>query len=215
MDATEDANKDLASKFGVQGFPTLKVCFLMPSPPRMHQFCTCPIVTWEISLPSLRMSREMLFDCFDVHQGIGSGKSRVLQIFRGGDANAAQEYKGPRDADGIIKYLEKKSQPASSVLETKEKVMLLALLRLAVPLWDSSANVKYGVEDARSVNFCLSKLGSGMLYQDLVCWQILTSFSHHRASNWDTGSTVYMSAFLPPPKCDLIFPSFGLRCVGL
>ena len=31
-----------------------------------------------------------------------------LQIFRNGDTENPQEYNGPRDADGIVKYLKKK-----------------------------------------------------------------------------------------------------------
>jgi hypothetical protein len=70
VDATEDANKDLAGKFGVRGYPTLKV-------------------------------------------------------FRDGDASNAEDYEGPRDADGIFKHVKKISGPASVAVETAEAVAAL------------------------------------------------------------------------------------------
>ena len=67
VDATEDANKDLSSSFGVRGFPTLK-------------------------------------------------------IFRGGKTDKPTEYEGPREADGIVKYVKKISGPASVLLSTAAEV---------------------------------------------------------------------------------------------
>lgn len=67
VDATEDINKDLASTFGVRGFPTLK-------------------------------------------------------IFRSGNTEKASEYEGPREADGIVKYVKKISGPASVLLSTAAEV---------------------------------------------------------------------------------------------
>ncbi|KAJ0024333.1 hypothetical protein Pint_08150 [Pistacia integerrima] len=64
VDANEEANKDLATKFEIKGFPTLKI---------------------------LR----------------DGGKS-------------VQEYKGPRDAEGIVAYLKKQSGPASTEIKTAE-----------------------------------------------------------------------------------------------
>ncbi|XP_031273106.1 protein disulfide-isomerase-like [Pistacia vera] len=64
VDANEEANKDLATKFEIKGFPTLKI---------------------------LR----------------DGGKS-------------VQEYKGPRDAEGIVAYLKKQSGPASTEIKTTE-----------------------------------------------------------------------------------------------
>lgn len=64
VDANEEANKDLATKFEVSGFPTLKI---------------------------LR----------------DGGKS-------------VQEYKGPRDSEGIVAYLKKQSGPASTEIKTAE-----------------------------------------------------------------------------------------------
>lgn len=64
VDANEDVNKELASKYEVKGFPTLK-------------------------------------------------------IFRNG-GDIIQEYKGPREADGIIEYLKKQAGPASAVIKSSE-----------------------------------------------------------------------------------------------
>lgn len=67
VDATDDSNKELASKFGVRGYPTLKV-------------------------------------------------------FRGGDDTNAEDYEGPREADGIIKHVKKISGPASAAVESADAV---------------------------------------------------------------------------------------------
>ena len=67
VDATEDANKELASSFGVRGYPTLKV-------------------------------------------------------FRGGNTAKAADYEGPREADGIVKYVKKISGPASALIATADAV---------------------------------------------------------------------------------------------
>ncbi|KAG6500670.1 protein disulfide-isomerase-like [Zingiber officinale] len=64
VDANDDANKELASKYEIKGFPTLK-------------------------------------------------------IFRNG-GDAIEEYKGPREADGIVEYLKKQAGPASSVIGSVE-----------------------------------------------------------------------------------------------
>lgn len=64
VDASEEVNRGLASEYGVQGFPTLK-------------------------------------------------------ILRNG-GKTVQEYKGPRDADGIVAYLKKQSGPASLEVKTVE-----------------------------------------------------------------------------------------------
>lgn len=64
VDANEDVNKELASKYEVKGFPTLK-------------------------------------------------------IFRNG-GDIIQDYKGPREADGIIEYLKKQAGPASAVIKSSE-----------------------------------------------------------------------------------------------
>ncbi|XP_047311066.1 protein disulfide-isomerase-like [Impatiens glandulifera] len=64
VDANEEANRELATQFQVQGFPTLK-------------------------------------------------------IFRNGGKNI-QEYKGPREADGIVDYLKKQVGPASSEIKSAE-----------------------------------------------------------------------------------------------
>ncbi|EIE22882.1 protein disulfide isomerase [Coccomyxa subellipsoidea C-169] len=67
IDATLDENKVMSTKFGVQGFPTLK-------------------------------------------------------IFRNGNLDKPSDYAGPRDAAGIVSYLEKVSGPPSKELKTKEEV---------------------------------------------------------------------------------------------
>lgn len=66
VDANEEANKELADKFEIQGFPTIK-------------------------------------------------------IFRNGGENI-QEFKGPREADGIVAYLKKETGPASAEIKTMEDV---------------------------------------------------------------------------------------------
>ncbi|KAK9865288.1 hypothetical protein WJX84_012094 [Apatococcus fuscideae] len=77
IDATEEANKPLAEKYGVQGFPTLK-------------------------------------------------------IFKGGDASAPTDYNGPREADGIVSYLQKQSGPASVELTSKADVPAFVQKEVAV-----------------------------------------------------------------------------------
>ena len=52
----------------------------------------------------------------------------VLQIFRNGDADAPSEYKGPRDAAGIVTYLKKKSEPASALLSSAAEVILMSVV---------------------------------------------------------------------------------------
>ena len=64
FDANEDSNRELASKYAVRGFPTLKI---------------------------LR----------------NGGKS-------------IQDYKGPRDAEGIVEYLKKQSGPPSTEIKSVE-----------------------------------------------------------------------------------------------
>uniref|UniRef100_A0A164X3Y2 Thioredoxin domain-containing protein n=1 Tax=Daucus carota subsp. sativus TaxID=79200 RepID=A0A164X3Y2_DAUCS len=64
VDANEEANKELATQFGVQGFPTLK-------------------------------------------------------ILRNG-GKLSQEYKGPREAEGIVSYLKKQVGPASAEIKSAE-----------------------------------------------------------------------------------------------
>ncbi|KAJ6852606.1 protein disulfide-isomerase-like [Iris pallida] len=64
VDANDDVNKDIAAKYGVRGFPTLK-------------------------------------------------------IFRNEGKNI-QDYKGPRDADGIVEYLRKQAGPASAEIKSSE-----------------------------------------------------------------------------------------------
>lgn len=64
VDANDEKNKPLASKYEVQGFPTLK-------------------------------------------------------IFRNGGKNI-QEYKGPREAEGIVEYLKKQVGPASKEIKAPE-----------------------------------------------------------------------------------------------
>ncbi|CAL1412483.1 unnamed protein product [Linum trigynum] len=69
VDANEEANKELATQYEIQGFPTLKI---------------------------LR----------------NGGKS-------------IQEYKGPREADGIVEYLKKQSGPASDEIKSAEDASTL------------------------------------------------------------------------------------------
>lgn len=64
VDANEESNKELADKYEIQGFPTIK-------------------------------------------------------IFRDGGKNV-QEFKGPREADGIIAYLKKETGPASAEIKSVE-----------------------------------------------------------------------------------------------
>lgn len=64
MDANEEVNRDLATEFQIQGFPTIK-------------------------------------------------------ILRNG-GKTIQEYKGPREADGIVDYLKKQVGPASAEIKSAE-----------------------------------------------------------------------------------------------
>ncbi|XP_047322378.1 protein disulfide-isomerase-like [Impatiens glandulifera] len=64
LDASDEANKELGTKFGIQGFPTIK-------------------------------------------------------ILRNGGKNS-QEYKGPREADGIVDYLKRQLGPASSEIKSAQ-----------------------------------------------------------------------------------------------
>ncbi|XP_013599001.1 PREDICTED: protein disulfide isomerase-like 1-1 [Brassica oleracea var. oleracea] len=91
IDASEETNKEFATKYEVQGFPTIK-------------------------------------------------------IFRNG-GKAVQEYKGPREADGIVSYLKKQSGPASfeikspddatEVVGDKKVVVVGVFPKLAGPEFDS------------------------------------------------------------------------------
>lgn len=47
-----------------------------------------------------------------------------VQIFRDGNAESPSEYKGPRDAAGIVSYLKKKAEPASAQLTSQTEVLL-------------------------------------------------------------------------------------------
>eukprot|EP00951_Prasinocladus_malaysianus_P019135 scaffold154436_cov40-Prasinocladus_malaysianus.AAC.1 len=67
VDATDDSNKALAEKFGVRGYPTIKV-------------------------------------------------------FTDGDTSSPGDYEGPREADGIVKYVKKISGPAVIALSSAEEV---------------------------------------------------------------------------------------------
>jgi protein disulfide-isomerase A1 len=73
VDANDEANRELATEFQVQGFPTIKI---------------------------LR----------------NGGKS-------------SQEYNGPRDADGIVKYLQKQAGPASAEIKSAEDATSLIDLK--------------------------------------------------------------------------------------
>lgn len=42
----------------------------------------------------------------------------LAQVFRGGNADAPQDYNGPRESAGIIEYLKKQSGPASVEVTT-------------------------------------------------------------------------------------------------
>ena len=41
----------------------------------------------------------------------------AVQVFRGGDLDSPVDFKGPRDADGIVSYLRKQAGPAYIVLK--------------------------------------------------------------------------------------------------
>ena len=45
-----------------------------------------------------------------------------LQVFRDGDTEKPQDYNGPRDAAGIVSYLQKKAGPASKPLTSQAEV---------------------------------------------------------------------------------------------
>ena len=46
-----------------------------------------------------------------------------LQMFRDGDTEKPQDYNGPRDAAGIVSYLQKKAGPASKPLTSQAEVL--------------------------------------------------------------------------------------------
>lgn len=69
IDASDESSREIAIKYEVQGFPTIK-------------------------------------------------------IFRDG-GKKVQDYKGPRDADGIVAYLKKQAGPASAEIKSKEDVARL------------------------------------------------------------------------------------------
>lgn len=50
-----------------------------------------------------------------------------VQIFRNGNLDKPADYGGPRDAAGIVSYLEKVSGPPSKELKTKEEVCTLPM----------------------------------------------------------------------------------------
>ena len=52
-----------------------------------------------------------------------------MQIFRDGNTEAPAEYAGPRDAAGIVSYIEKASGPPSKELKTAAEVSLLSHTR--------------------------------------------------------------------------------------
>ncbi len=56
----------------------------------------------------------------------------MLQIFKGGDASSPAEYNGPREADGIVSYLQKQSGPASVMLSSKDAVTAFVQKEVAV-----------------------------------------------------------------------------------
>lgn len=55
-----------------------------------------------------------------------------MQIFKGGDASAPTDYNGPREADGIVSYLQKQSGPASVELTSKADVPAFVQKEVAV-----------------------------------------------------------------------------------
>ena len=55
-----------------------------------------------------------------------------LQIFKGGDSSSPADYNGPREADGIINYLQKQSGPATSQLSSKDSVSSFVQKEVAV-----------------------------------------------------------------------------------
>lgn len=56
----------------------------------------------------------------------------TIKILRNGGKNV-QEYKGPRDADGIVAYLKKQSGPASLEIKTADDVAnLIADKKIAI-----------------------------------------------------------------------------------
>ncbi len=57
-----------------------------------------------------------------LHVVVSFGRPAWLQIFRNGNLDKPGDYGGPRDASGIVSYLEKVSGPPSKELKTKEEV---------------------------------------------------------------------------------------------
>lgn len=51
-----------------------------------------------------------------------------LQIFRNGNLDKPSDYQGPREAAGIVSYVEKASGPASKELKSAEEVRAAVVL---------------------------------------------------------------------------------------
>ena len=50
----------------------------------------------------------------------------TIKMYRGGEASAATEYGGPREAPGIVDYLSKQAGPAAVAVATAEEAAKLA-----------------------------------------------------------------------------------------
>lgn len=127
IDATLDENKPLATRFGVGGFPTIKVRHMaqwrgssvLPQTPlkqvwmrqRPVQQCRAAAEGWSTKTHYLH---------FVVHRPPATLAS--AQIFRNGKVDAPSDYNGPREQAGIVSYLEKVSGPASAELKTAQEV---------------------------------------------------------------------------------------------
>jgi len=108
LDATEDKNRALGDKFGVRGFPTLK-------------------------------------------------------IFRDGDAENAAEYNGPRQAEGIVKYLKKQVEPAVKDLADEAAVKEFADADKVVVIGFAAADSAEATAFAGAANKLRDNLNFGLV----------------------------------------------------
>ena len=109
MEATEEGNKEVAARYAVQGYPTIKVRHLSAA-------------YRGVSGTTLTLSQK---GCCAVKS---QADNQVVQVFKGGDLEGSVEYKGPRDADGIVSYLRKQAGPAYVVLKGETEVCSQSLM---------------------------------------------------------------------------------------
>ena len=123
IDATLDENKPLATRYGIGGFPTMKVCHALRqrgSGVLPRTFIKRRPQQHSRAAAAYRHNAAAFPPCLNHPVTLG-----LVQIFRNGKVDAPSDYNGPREAAGIVSYLEKVSGPASAELKTAEEVRTL------------------------------------------------------------------------------------------